>query len=46
MPETRLFPSDICGGCFGKVRFDRPKCHMASAAVLLEADLLPPPVLF
>ncbi len=25
MPETRLFPSDICGGCFGKVRFDRPK---------------------
>ena len=45
MTETRLFPSNLCEGYFGIVRFDRfkkgdKKCkvHMATAAALLEAD--------
>lgn len=48
MPETRLLPSEQCGGFFAVKRFDRvrtadgqiKKTHMASAAALLEADPL------
>lgn len=49
MTETKLFPSDICKGYFGTVRFDRVlennrkcKIHMATAAALLEADFNTP----
>ncbi len=45
MTETKLYPSSICEGYFGTVRFDRNisngkknKVHMATAAALLEAD--------
>lgn len=46
LPETRLFPSKICGGYFGVRRFDRPlqadggetKTHMVSAGGLLETS--------
>lgn len=46
MPDTRLVPSELCGGYFAARRFDRVKApdgtwrkvHMASAAALLEAD--------
>lgn len=45
--ETRLFPSELCDGYFGTVRFDRgkedgEKIHMVSAAALLEADFEQP----
>lgn len=49
MTETRLFPSKICDGYFGTVRFDRipyegkmKKVHMATAAAILEADFMSP----
>lgn len=49
MTETRLFPSKVCEGYFGTVRFDRicengktDKVHMATAAALLEADFRTP----
>ena len=49
MTETRLFPSEICKGYVGTVRFDRfekegkkYKIHVASAAALLEADYKAP----
>lgn len=49
MAETRLFPSKICDGYFGTVRFDRipyegkmKKVHMATAAAILEADFMSP----
>jgi serine/threonine-protein kinase HipA len=49
MTETRLFPSEVCEGYFGTVRFDREgsgaeakKIHMATAAALLEADFRAP----
>ncbi|MBR5598059.1 MAG: type II toxin-antitoxin system HipA family toxin [Lachnospiraceae bacterium] len=49
MTETKLFPSRICKGYFGTVRFDRniqddtkQKIHMATAAGLLEADYKAP----
>jgi len=45
MTETRLFPSEKCGGYFGTVRFDRNngrKIHMITAAALLEADFNSP----
>jgi serine/threonine-protein kinase HipA len=49
MTETKLFPSKICEGYFGTVRFDRigsgantKKIHMATAAALLEADYRAP----
>lgn len=49
MTETRLFPSKLCEGYFGTVRFDRNrengkthKVHMATAAALLEADFRAP----
>ena len=49
MTETKLYPSDLCEGYFGTVRFDRfkkedEKCkvHMATAAALLEADFRAP----
>lgn len=49
MTETRLFPSNVCTGYFGTVRFDRTresskknKIHMATAASLLEADFRVP----
>jgi serine/threonine-protein kinase HipA len=49
MTETRLFPSAVCEGYFGTVRFDREgsgaeakKIHMATAAALLEADFRAP----
>ena len=49
MTETRLYPSSICEGYFGTVRFDRiredgkiSKVHMATAAALLEADFRAP----
>lgn len=47
MTETRLFPSELCDGYFGTVRFDRGKedgerIHMVSAAALLEADFEQP----
>ena len=46
MPETRLFPSNRCGGYFGVKRFDRAtdqhgtahKLHMASVGALLETS--------
>lgn len=46
LPETRLFPSKVCGGYFGVRRFDRPlqadggetKTHMVSAGGLLETS--------
>ena len=44
MPQTRLFPSKICSGCFGVKRFDRTsgkmgkKVHMVSASGLLETS--------
>lgn len=49
MTESRVFPSDICSGYFGTMRFDRSfengaskKTHMATAAALLEADFRTP----
>lgn len=49
MMETGLFPSKLCKGYFGTVRFDRVrengkkyKVHMATAAALLEADFRTP----
>lgn len=49
MPETRLFPSELCEGYFGTVRFDRrirdgktQRIHMVSAAALLEANFEQP----
>lgn len=49
MTETKLFPSDLCKGYFGTVRFDRTmkngecnKVHMATAAALLEVDFNSP----
>ena len=49
MTETRLFPSNLCKGYFGTVRFDHTmkkgesnKVHMATAAALLEADFNSP----
>ncbi len=49
MMETGLFPSKLCKGYFGTVRFDRirengkkSKVHMATAAALLEADFRTP----
>ena len=49
MTETRLYPSGVCQGYFGTVRFDRirengkkRKVHMATAAALLEADFRVP----
>lgn len=54
MPETRLFPSERCGGYFGTVRFDREQVidqsgeeytnrrHMLTAAALLELDFEQP----
>jgi serine/threonine-protein kinase HipA len=49
MTETRLFPSAVCEGYFGTVRFDRKdsginakKIHTATAAALLEADFRAP----
>ncbi len=45
MPETRLFPSKVCGGYFGVKRFDRVvsggekrRVHMASVSALLETS--------
>lgn len=45
MPETKLFPSKICGGYFGVQRFDInsgcgsvKRVHMASVAALLETN--------
>ena len=45
VPETRLFPSNVCEGYFGTKRFDRvrtahgvTRVHMLSAAALLEAS--------
>ena len=45
MTETKLYPSKVCKGYFGIVRFDRErknneskKIHMATVAALLEAD--------
>lgn len=45
MPETRLFPSDLCGGYFGTRRFDRAeengeieRIHMISASAVLETS--------
>jgi serine/threonine-protein kinase HipA len=49
MTETSLFPSDVCAGYFGTVRFDREgfgtearRIHMATAAGLLEANFRSP----
>lgn len=49
MTETKLYPSNVCEGYFGTVRFDRKrqngekiKVHMATAAALLEADFRAP----
>lgn len=49
MSEVRLFPSKICKGYFGTVRFDRTRengkvkrVHMISAAALLEVDYRAP----
>ena len=49
MSETRLFPSDKCGGYFGTERFDRiidngaqKRIHMLTAAALLELDFEQP----
>lgn len=50
MTETRLFPSQTCGGYFGIKRFDRVKTkeghiqriHMLTAAALLELDFEQP----
>lgn len=46
MTDTRLFPSDRCGGYFGIRRFDRPKgtkrVHMVTAAAMLELDFEQP----
>lgn len=46
MTETRLFPSEICGGYFGTRRFDRDsqgdRIHMLTAAALLELDYRQP----
>ena len=49
MTETKLFPSQICEGHFGTIRFDRinengktEKVHMATAVALLEADFRAP----
>ena len=49
MTETRLYPSRVCQGYFGTVRFDRRKengkkrkVHMATVAALLEADFRVP----
>ncbi len=49
MTETKLYPSGLCEGYFGTVRFDRirengkiSKVHMATAAALLEADFRAP----
>ena len=49
MSETKLYPSKLCKGYFGTVRFDRMadndkecKVHMATAAALLEADFHAP----
>jgi len=42
MPQTRLFPSQLCSGYFGVRRFDRgpqgQRIHMVSAAGLLETS--------
>ena len=41
VPETKIFPSDLCEGYFGIRRFDRvlgKRVHMLTAAALLEAD--------
>ncbi len=45
MTDIKLFPSKICKGYFGTIRFDRKiidgnvkRIHMISAAALLEAD--------
>lgn len=45
MEETRLFPSDLCGGYFGTRRFDRKtdngcirRIHMISVSALLETS--------
>lgn len=41
MPETKLFPSEICSGYFGIKRFDRQsnkKVHMISVSGLLETS--------
>ncbi len=42
MTETKLFPSEICAGYFGTVRFDRgeSKIHAATAAAILESDFV------
>lgn len=50
MTETRLFPSKLCPGYFGTVRFDRQstsdlqdrRIHMLTAAALLELDFREP----
>ncbi|MBQ7433502.1 MAG: type II toxin-antitoxin system HipA family toxin [Lachnospiraceae bacterium] len=50
MTETRLFPSKICKGYFGTVRFDRQQAahpadtriHMLTAAAMLELDFNQP----
>ena len=46
MAQYRLFPSEICSGYFGCLRFDRghkgARIHMATAAALLEADYRQP----
>ena len=45
IPEVRLFPSDLCPGYFGSIRFDRmktalgeKKIHTASVSALLETS--------
>lgn len=45
MTETKLYPSEVCKGYFGTVRFDREKTqtgmtkkHMATVSAILEAD--------
>lgn len=41
MPQTKLFPSQQCGGYFGVERFDRDagrRIHMASVSALLETS--------
>ena len=41
LPEAKLFPSKLCGGFFGTVRFDKKKggrIHMHTLSGLLHAD--------